>query len=93
MNPQYQQAMIQALMGSSYLPSYMTGQNPTTPYGQGFLTGQMVRPNNPLTSPNNYGMNTMGTSNTLSTNPIYASSGLSSNPTTQLMQPTSTMTM
>ena len=84
MNPQYQQAMIQALMGGSTLPSYMTGQNPTSGYGQSFMTGGMMKPNNPLTNNNPYGMG--------STTP-YASSGLTNNGTTQLQQPMSSMTM
>lgn len=41
MDPSYQQAMIQALMGGA--PG-MTGQNPSTAYGQSFLTGNGTAP-------------------------------------------------
>lgn len=44
MDPTYQQAMIQALMGQGSLPTSMTGQNPTSPYGQSFMTGGLMMP-------------------------------------------------
>ena len=45
MNPQqYQQMMIQQLMGAAQLPSGMGGANPTTPYGANFITGNMSTP-------------------------------------------------
>lgn len=41
MDPQYQQTMINALMGgqNGSLPGYATGQNPVSPSGQNFMTG------------------------------------------------------
>ena len=44
MDPQYQQMMVQALMGGKSMPPGMAGQNPSTPYGSSFLTGNMMTP-------------------------------------------------
>lgn len=92
MEPSYMQSMIQALMGGSSMPSSMTSQNPTSPYGQGFLTGNMMMPSG------SYGSNTaaMG-ANAAATGGAGGSGGMNSansltnGPSTQLSQPTSTM--
>jgi hypothetical protein len=46
MDPQsYQQMMIQALMGGMAQPGMQaSGQNPSTPYGQSFMTGNPTVP-------------------------------------------------
>ena len=52
MDPQsYQQAMIQQLMGGATMAPGTTGQNASTPYGAGFMTGNMAMPQwmNPAT--------------------------------------------
>lgn len=43
MNPDYQQMMVQQLLGSGQMPQGMNGQMATTPYGQGFQTGNMMQ--------------------------------------------------
>ena len=83
MDPSYQQAMIQALMGQGAMPSFMSGQNATSPYGQGFMTGNMMHPtSNPLTN-----MVSMGSGAGMN-----SASPLSTSPSTMLSQPTSTFT-
>jgi hypothetical protein len=42
MNPTYQQAMVQQLMGSQYAAPGMSGQNASSPYGQNFITGNQM---------------------------------------------------
>lgn len=44
MNPTYQQLMAQQLMGGAYAPQGMDGQNPTSPYGTSFMTGNQFMP-------------------------------------------------
>jgi len=44
MDPQYQQQMVQQLMGAQSMAPGMTGQNASTPYGAGFMTGNMSVP-------------------------------------------------
>lgn len=52
MDPQYQQMMIQQLMGGQTAAPGMSGQNASTPYGAGFMTGNMMMPQsmNPMAS-------------------------------------------
>lgn len=81
MDPSYQQAMIQALMGGQSLAPGMGGQNATTPYGQGFITGNQMMPTaNPMA--NQAAQQAAGSGQT----------ALNSSGSTQLMQPTSTFT-
>lgn len=79
MDPSYQNAMIQALMGGASLAPGMGGQNATTPYGQAFMTGNQMMP---TASPMS---NMAATAAAGSGNTALNSSG-----STQLMQPTST---
>ena len=44
MDPQYQQMMIQQLMNSPTMAAGMGGQNPSSPYGASFMTGNMMTP-------------------------------------------------
>lgn len=87
MDPSYQQAMIQALMGQQSMPAGTTGQNPTSPYGQGFITGNMMMPSG------SYGSNTaaMGAQAGSGAGAMNSSSPLTTGPSTMLSQPTSTM--
>lgn len=88
----YSQQMIQALMGASSMPNTMTtGQNPTSSYGQGFLTGNMMMPAGGLGS----NMAAMGGSGGQAGQQpgMNSSSSLMNGPSTMLSQPTSTMSM
>jgi hypothetical protein len=44
MDPTYQQAMIQALMGQQAMAPGTYGQNASTPYGAAFMTGNQSMP-------------------------------------------------
>lgn len=44
MDQNYQQAMIQALMGAPAMAPGMGAQNPSSPYGATFMTGNMAMP-------------------------------------------------
>ena len=83
MDPSYQQAMIQALMGQGIAAPGTTGQNATTPYGQAFLTGNMSHlGTNPLAS--------QQAAAAASQQGLNSASALNSGNSTQLAQPTST---
>lgn len=45
MDPTYQQMMVQQLMGQGTMPAGMGGQNASTPYGIGMMTGNQMMPN------------------------------------------------
>jgi hypothetical protein len=79
MDPTYQQAMIQALMGQSMAAPGTTGQNASTPYGQAFMTGNMSIPQGAPAA--------FGAQNTTASNSLAQPSTLNSS---QLLQPTST---
>lgn len=92
MDPSYQQAMIQALMGAGSAAPGTGGQNATTPYGQGFMTGNMMVPNGSAyggqaaqANASNMGANMNGGTNT----GMNSSSNLTTGPSTQLQQPMS----
>lgn len=87
MDPNYQQAMIQALMGGQSLAPGMGGQNASTPYGQGFMTGNMMQPTANMNS-NAAAANSMGSSG----QGLNSAATLSNNGTTQLQQPMATYT-
>lgn len=83
MDPTYQAAMIQNLMGGVAQPGVMaSGQNPTTAYGQSFITGNPTVPGGML-----------GASPYQTVNPMAPQMGGSMSGTggmadpTQLMQP------
>ena len=44
MDPQYQQMMVQQLMGAGTQAPGMGGQNASTPYGAAFMTGNSAMP-------------------------------------------------
>lgn len=44
MDPQYNQMMIQQLMQQGQTNPMMAGQNATSPYGQSFITGGQMMP-------------------------------------------------
>lgn len=85
MDPTYQQTMIQALMGQSMAAPGTTGQNASTPYGQGFMTGNMMAPN---AQASGFGMNNNANAST-GVNGSNAST-LTNGPSTQMLQPYST---
>ena len=84
MDPTYQQTMIQALMGQGQAAPGTTGQNATTSYGQGFMTGNMM---NPAGTPAYGGQNQ--TANQTSSG-LNSTNSLTNGPSTQLLQPYST---
>jgi hypothetical protein len=43
-SPNYQQMMIQALMGQGAAAPGTAGQNASSPYGQSFITGNQMMP-------------------------------------------------
>ena len=83
MDPSYQAAMIQALMGQQYAAPGMSGQNAGSPYGQSFIT------QNQMNTPANMIGNSMGFGNGSAGQAAQQQSG---GPSTVLNQPTSTMT-
>lgn len=95
MDPSYMQNMIQALMGGASLPASMTGQNPTSAYGQGFLTGNMMMPAGGFGS-NTAAMGanaaaTAGSGSNGGTGGLNSANSLMNGASQQLSQPTSTM--
>ena len=86
MDSNYQQAMIQALMGQGTAAPGTTGQNATTPYGQGFMTGNLM---NPMAS-NPWGSTNQTASNGQSNMSLNSSNSLTAGPNTQLQQPFAT---
>ena len=89
MDPSYQQAMIQALMGKSTMPTPLTGQDPTSAYGTGFMTGNTMMPFQG-SSGAGYGQ---PSGQAVQNQPGYASNSLTQNPSTVLQQPTSNFSM
>lgn len=84
MDSSYQQTMVQALLGQGQAAPGTTGQNPTTGYGQGFLTGNMMQPN---------GQTPYGAQNPTANSPtlgLNSANSLTNGPSTQLLQPYST---
>lgn len=62
MDPQsYQSMMIQQLMGQGSTPQGMGGQNATTPYGMGFMTGNQSMPNPAMLGQQGSGSGMLGT--------------------------------
>jgi hypothetical protein len=57
---QYQQLMIQNLMRPNPQGSFAQGANPTSQYGQSFLTGNQTRPVTPGVGAGMYGMGMAG---------------------------------
>ena len=74
-------------MGGASLPqgSLLSGQNPTSSYGQGFLTGNMMMPTG-STMGNNTGLNTAQNQQAQGN----AGSNITNSAATQLTQPYST---
>lgn len=82
MDPTYQSLMVQQLMGAANAAPGTTGQLASTPYGQGFITGNMSVPSQPGNSGVNGGMGSMTTPGMLAQSPNGSSQ--------QLMQPMAT---
>ena len=87
MDPTYQQTMIQALMGQNSAAPGTTGQNASTPWGQNFMTGNMM---NVAGAQNTYGGQNTAANQGQSGTPTMNSSNLTNGPSTQLLQPYST---
>lgn len=77
--------MIQALLGQNMAAPGTTGSNATTPYGQGFITGNMM---NPMANQNQFGMQNHAANNP--STGLNSSNSLTTGPSTQMMQPYST---
>jgi len=87
MDPSMQQAMIQALMGQGMAAPGTTGQNATTPYGQGFMTGNMMYPSG---AANMFGGQNQAANAGQQQPGMNSSSNLTNGFQTQLQQPMST---